>query len=201
MLANSFVKGHTGSIKVETKKSDLFKVKQKDNEMLREFVSRFKMERIDLPPVADDWSVYPVITFDRVKRDIDREPRSNRDRYQSYNGDRRSSESGRNLMRNERRNYRGQNNRGLMSKNSFDRPVGPKEAPWLLEYNFNVDVAAIVSTIGHIKDTKWARPLQSDPAQSDPNLMCKYHGTHGHRTKDCRQLREEVARLFNDAHL
>ncbi|XP_070022376.1 uncharacterized protein [Nicotiana sylvestris] len=31
--------------------------------------------------------------------------------------------------------------------------------------------------------------------------MCKYHGTHGHRTEDCRQLREEVARLFSEGHL
>lgn len=39
MLA-SFVKAHAGAIKVATRKSDLFKVRQKDNEMLREFVSR-----------------------------------------------------------------------------------------------------------------------------------------------------------------
>nr|XP_016472910.1 PREDICTED: uncharacterized protein LOC107794878 [Nicotiana tabacum] len=51
------------------------------------------------------------------------------------------------------------------------------------------------------KDSKWPQPLQSDPAQRYPNLMCKYHGTHGHRTKDCRQLREEVAWLFNNGHL
>ncbi|XP_070041606.1 uncharacterized protein [Nicotiana tomentosiformis] len=31
--------------------------------------------------------------------------------------------------------------------------------------------------------------------------MCKYHGTYGHKTKDCQQLRDEVARLFNNAHL
>ncbi|XP_070015436.1 uncharacterized protein [Nicotiana sylvestris] len=31
--------------------------------------------------------------------------------------------------------------------------------------------------------------------------MCKYHGIHGHRTEDCRQLREEVAQLFNEGHL
>ncbi|XP_070042476.1 uncharacterized protein [Nicotiana tomentosiformis] len=57
MLADSFIKVHTGAIKVETRKSDLFKVKYKDNEMLREFVSRFQIERIDIPPVADDWAV------------------------------------------------------------------------------------------------------------------------------------------------
>ncbi|XP_019253931.1 PREDICTED: uncharacterized protein LOC109232630 [Nicotiana attenuata] len=31
--------------------------------------------------------------------------------------------------------------------------------------------------------------------------MCKYHGTQGQKTKDCRQLREEVSRLFNEVHL
>ncbi|XP_019248668.1 PREDICTED: uncharacterized protein LOC109227932 [Nicotiana attenuata] len=31
--------------------------------------------------------------------------------------------------------------------------------------------------------------------------MCKYHGTYGHRTENCKQLREEVARLFINGHL
>ncbi|XP_070033011.1 uncharacterized protein [Nicotiana tomentosiformis] len=57
MLADSFVKEHAGAIKVETRNSDLFKVKQKDNEMLREFVFRFQIKRMDLPPVTDDWPV------------------------------------------------------------------------------------------------------------------------------------------------
>ncbi|XP_070050002.1 uncharacterized protein [Nicotiana tomentosiformis] len=88
-----------------------------------------------------------------------------------------------------------------MSKSGFDRNVEPKEAPRLSEYNFNNGVSAIVSAIGRIKDTRWPRPLQTDPAQRNPNQMCKYHGTHGHRTEECRQLREEVARLFNEGHL
>jgi len=57
MLADAFVKAHVGAIKVETRKSDIFKVKQRDHEMLREFVSMFQMERMDLPPVAYDWAV------------------------------------------------------------------------------------------------------------------------------------------------
>ncbi|XP_060210418.1 uncharacterized protein LOC132637325 [Lycium barbarum] len=57
MLTDAFVKAHTGAIKVETRKLDLFNVKQRDNETLREFVARFEMERIDLPPVTDDWAV------------------------------------------------------------------------------------------------------------------------------------------------
>ncbi|XP_070035197.1 uncharacterized protein [Nicotiana tomentosiformis] len=41
MLADSFVKEHAGARKVATRKSDIFKVKQKDNKILREFVSQF----------------------------------------------------------------------------------------------------------------------------------------------------------------
>lgn len=44
MLAEFFIKAHAGAIKVATRKSDVFKIKQRENEMLREFVSRFQME-------------------------------------------------------------------------------------------------------------------------------------------------------------
>ncbi|XP_070050883.1 uncharacterized protein [Nicotiana tomentosiformis] len=57
ILADSFIKAHVGAIKVETRKSDLFKVKQRDNKMLKEFVSRFQIEQMDLPPVAEYWAV------------------------------------------------------------------------------------------------------------------------------------------------
>ncbi|XP_070004466.1 uncharacterized protein [Nicotiana sylvestris] len=88
-----------------------------------------------------------------------------------------------------------------MSKIRFDRHTGPAEAPRLLEYNFNIDTSGIVSAIERIKDTKWPKQIQTDPSQRNPNLMYKYHGTHGHRIEDCRQLREEVAWLFNEGHL
>jgi len=57
MLADSFIKAHAGAIKVATRKSNVFKIKQRENEMLREFVSRFQMERMELPPISDDWAV------------------------------------------------------------------------------------------------------------------------------------------------
>ncbi|XP_019231101.1 PREDICTED: uncharacterized protein LOC109211954 [Nicotiana attenuata] len=57
MLADSFMKAHGGAIKVATRKYDVFKIKQKDNEMLREFLSHFQSERMKLPPVSDDWVI------------------------------------------------------------------------------------------------------------------------------------------------
>ncbi|XP_070015134.1 uncharacterized protein [Nicotiana sylvestris] len=57
MLADAFIKAHAGAIKVATRKSNIFKIKQRNDEMLREFVSWFQMERMELPPVSDDWAV------------------------------------------------------------------------------------------------------------------------------------------------
>ncbi|XP_070015542.1 uncharacterized protein [Nicotiana sylvestris] len=88
-----------------------------------------------------------------------------------------------------------------MSKAGFDRHTGPVEAPLLSECNFKIDVSDNVSAIGKIKDTRWPKPILSDPSQRNPNLVCKYHDTHGHRTEDCRQLREEVAQLISKGHL
>ncbi|XP_019226017.1 PREDICTED: uncharacterized protein LOC109207531 [Nicotiana attenuata] len=170
--------------------------------MLKEFVSRFQMECMDLPPITDDWAVQAFTQARRqdLKRHRQR-ARSNKDRYQPYSADRRNNGPGRNPIRNDRRNDRRQNSRGLLSKNGFNKYVEPKEAPRLLEYNFSIDASSIVSAIGRIKDTRWPRPLQTNPAQRNPNQICKYHGIHGHRTEDCRQLREEVDCLFNEGHL
>ncbi|XP_070045840.1 uncharacterized protein [Nicotiana tomentosiformis] len=71
MLADSFVKTHAGAIKVETRKSNLFKVREKDNKMLGEFVSRFQMERMELPPVADDWTVQAFTQGLNVRSSVD----------------------------------------------------------------------------------------------------------------------------------
>ncbi|XP_070013566.1 uncharacterized protein [Nicotiana sylvestris] len=57
MLADSFVKAHAGDIKFATRKSDVFKIRQRDNEMLRKFVSQFQIERMKLPPVTYDWAI------------------------------------------------------------------------------------------------------------------------------------------------
>ncbi|XP_070010277.1 uncharacterized protein [Nicotiana sylvestris] len=57
ILADSFVKAHAGAIKVTKRKSDVFKIKQRENEMLRAFVSRFQSEQMELPPVSNDWVV------------------------------------------------------------------------------------------------------------------------------------------------
>nr|XP_016484187.1 PREDICTED: uncharacterized protein LOC107804770 [Nicotiana tabacum] len=145
-------------------------------------------------------SIYPSRLLAKEPMSTKRESRLGKERYQPYFKDRRDT-SRQNISQNDRGVNRGQNSWRLMSKTRFDRHSRPMEAPRLLEYNFNIDASGIVSAMGRIKDTRWPKPAQSDPSQRNPNLMCEYHGIHGHRTEDCRQLREEVAGLINEGHL
>nr|XP_009800539.1 PREDICTED: uncharacterized protein LOC104246427 [Nicotiana sylvestris] len=158
MLADALVKAHARAIKVATRKLDVFKIRQRNDEMLREFglnersliASRqLKQNLIELAA--------------KLPRDTNRESRSNKERYEPY-VDRRNTGSGRNAPRNDRRNDRSQSSRGLMSKNGFDKHTNLVEAPRLSEYNFSVDASGIVSAIGRIKDTRWPRPIQNDPS-------------------------------------
>ncbi|XP_070028611.1 uncharacterized protein [Nicotiana sylvestris] len=168
MLADSFIKAHASAIKVPTRKSDVFKIKQKENEMLYEFVSRFQMKRMELPPVSDNRAVqaftqglnerslvaskqlkqnlveYLTMTCPdvhnryqskaRVRDDqlgapsgsvypsrlLAKEAKPNKERYQPYTEDQRNAPR-RNIPRNNRREDRGQNPQGLMSRARFNR--------------------------------------------------------------------------------
>ncbi|XP_016456420.1 uncharacterized protein LOC107780403 [Nicotiana tabacum] len=53
----------------------------------------------------------------------------------------------------------------------------------------------------NIKEAQFLRRIKFDLSQRDTNLWCEYHETHGHRTGDCRHLREVVATLLKNGHL
>ncbi|XP_070007882.1 uncharacterized protein [Nicotiana sylvestris] len=46
---------HSGAQKVEKRMEDIFKIKQGDSELLRDFVDRFQRERMTLPHIPDNW--------------------------------------------------------------------------------------------------------------------------------------------------
>ncbi|XP_070036031.1 uncharacterized protein [Nicotiana tomentosiformis] len=55
MLTDSFIKAHAGARKVQARKSDIFRIAQRESELLRRFVSRFQKERMLLLVVPNEW--------------------------------------------------------------------------------------------------------------------------------------------------
>ncbi|XP_060183107.1 uncharacterized protein LOC132613068 [Lycium barbarum] len=165
MLADTFFKGHARARKVQARKADIFWIAQKDNELLREFVSRFQKEQMLSPPVPEEWAAQ-AFTKGKI-------PRSSATSFKLKE----------NLLEYEAVTWADVHNK-------YESKI-----------RVEVDQLKLPPAIGHIKDMRWTRPLRFDPAQIDPNVVCEYHDTHGHRTEDCRQLRDEVDRLLKNGHL
>ena len=48
---------------------------------------------------------------------------------------------------------------------------------------------------------KWPRPLHSSPNVRDKNKYCQFHKDHGHYTKDCVDLKEQIEELIQKGKL
>ena len=48
---------------------------------------------------------------------------------------------------------------------------------------------------------KWPRPFHSSPHVCDKNKYCCFHKDHGHYTKDCRDLKEQIEELIRKEKL
>nr|XP_009586994.1 uncharacterized protein LOC104084749 [Nicotiana tomentosiformis] len=193
MLADSFIKAHSGARKVQARKADMFRIAQEESELLREFVTRFQKEKMLLPVVTDEWAPEAFTkglnprssdTFRKLKESL-LEFRATiwGDVHNRYESKIRIEDDQLDFTEKEISGSR------------------VSTYPRLSEYNFNVSMVELVSMMRNIKEARFPRPMRSNPSQRDPNLWCEYHGTNGYRTGDCRQLREKVATLLKNGHL
>nr|XP_009600647.1 uncharacterized protein LOC104096060 [Nicotiana tomentosiformis] len=179
MLADSFIKAHAGDKKVQARKA---RIAQGEFQLLREF-DRDK-------------------NWDKFKDDFDADRRSSKGRFLPYERAKRHDSKGfrsSDRFAPDRRTDRGCNNQSLQEK----EVSGTRDSsyPKLSYYNINISVVELASKMRNIEEAQFSRPIRTDPNQRDPKLRCEYHGTRGHRTGDCRHLREEVATLLKNDHL
>nr|XP_016442968.1 PREDICTED: uncharacterized protein LOC107768361 [Nicotiana tabacum] len=208
MLAYYFIKAHAGAKKVQARKANIFRIAQEESELLQEFADVHNRYESKIR-IEDDQLSFPVLfkgrdwekNKEKSKDDFDTTRRSSRSRFLPYE---RSEECDRGFRSADRcvidrRIDRGWNNKSLQDKETS----GSRDSPYLKlsEYNFNVSVVELVSSMRNIKEAQFPKPTRSDPSQRDPNLWCEYHGTNGHRIGDCRYLHEEVATLLKNGHL
>ncbi|GKV19473.1 hypothetical protein SLEP1_g29732 [Rubroshorea leprosula] len=60
----------------------------------------------------------------------------------------------------------------------------------------NTSMAHILAVAKETKHLNWPEKLRSNGNKRDKTRHCAFHGTHGHDTEDCKQLRMEIERLI-----
>ncbi|XP_060202897.1 uncharacterized protein LOC132631328 [Lycium barbarum] len=191
MLADAFVKAHARVIKVETRKSDLFNVKQRDDETLREFVARFRIERMDLLPVTDDWAVQAFSQGLNSRSSItSMELKHNLIEYPAI------------AWANVHNMYQSK------IRVEDDKILRAASVSWHFGKRGHRSRIVIDQNSRSLYDRYRSYPLDrrgngrnSESGKNDRRNDRGRIAVACHRTEDCRQLREEVARLFNLGHL
>ena len=64
-----------------------------------------------------------------------------------------------------------------------------------------VPVDQILTEIRDEPSLKWPRPLHSSPSVCDKKKYYHFHKDHGHYTKDCRDLKEQIGELIQKGKL
>ncbi|XP_075108898.1 uncharacterized protein LOC142180731 [Nicotiana tabacum] len=203
---------------------DIFKIKQGDSKLLREFVDRFQHERMTLPRVPDNWA---AMTFTsnlneksseatRILKESLREfPATTwNDVYNRYNTKLRIKEDTITQFQKEEKDNSRYDHRsrdresGSLSR--FGKERNARETHGddrsskakIRNYSFNVSTSELVAVLRSMGDkVRWPKEMRSNPNRRNPDHRCEFHHNHDHKMADCRLLQGEVDHLLNQGYL
>lgn len=220
-LINKFYMQFASSRILEKHTGDLYRITQKANEAVRQYLDRFNKEMIsvknlDVPTAIEafrrgltyksrlyyELTRYPCGTFEEVRARAMAEIRVEEDEASRYvsepSYDRKSQNQKKTDWRHQPYQKRESNNvaskaTGKSSNNDY---------PSIASYCFNVDAGGVVNALEKLGTTvRWPRKNDRPDSEKDTTKWCSYHGDHGHRTEECNALKKEVAWLLKKGYL
>ncbi|XP_075091493.1 uncharacterized protein LOC107829583 [Nicotiana tabacum] len=169
---------------------DIFKVKQGDTELLREFVDRFQREIMMLPRVPDNWAAMAFASNLNEK---------------SSEATRRLIESLREFPATTWNDVYNRDSGSSSSRSRKDRDVRDGETnanTRIGDYSFNISTSELVAILRSMGDkVRWPKEMRSNPNRRNPDFSCEFHNDHDHRTLDYRLLQGEVEHLLKQGYL
>ncbi|XP_063938092.1 uncharacterized protein LOC135147953 [Daucus carota subsp. sativus] len=81
-------------------------------------------------------------------------------------------------------------------------PAKKKLGPRFTEYaRLNAPRSQILLEIEKDESVRWPKPIRTDPEKRNKDLYCRFHKDTGHKTDDCRQLKDEIEFLIRRGKL
>ncbi|XP_048498002.2 uncharacterized protein LOC125496550 [Beta vulgaris subsp. vulgaris] len=208
-LINKFYMQFASSTVLEKHTGDLYRITQKANEAVRQYLDRFNKEMIsvknlDVPTAIEafrrgltyksrlyyELTRYPCGTFEEVRARAMAEIRVEEDEASRYVSEPSYDRKSQNQKKND---WRHQPYQKRESNNVASKATGKSASndyPSIASYCFNVDAGGVVNALEKLGTTaRW------------PRKRCSYHGDHGHRTEECNALKKEVAWLLKKGYL
>jgi hypothetical protein len=94
-------------------------------------------------------------------------------------------------LKEEKNPRKGEKKLGPLFK-SEPKKTEPPRFPKEVFTPLNVSLTEVFSAIKGDPAFRWPQKMKTDPFKWDRSKFCEYHADHGHLTKDCISLRQEI---------
>jgi hypothetical protein len=222
-LINLFHSQFSCSRSFEKLTSDLYRITQKSNESLRDLITRFSREALDIPnldmptaveafrmslnkdsPFYEDLVMTPCRNLDEVRSRAIRFIRLEDDKKLHKKLDipkndlsNKKSESPGKQYRN--RPYPKNDNHRV---NAIDEDSDDEDYPLVSEYCFSTDTTGLMCAMQDLGEkARWPRKNEKQASWKDKSKWCAFHEDFGHITDECIALRREISYLLSKGHL
>ncbi|KAK1413102.1 hypothetical protein QVD17_34866 [Tagetes erecta] len=221
-LVNMFNNQFSWSRSFEKLTGDLYRVTQKSTEFLRDYITRFGKESLEIPNLDmvaaveafkmglqknslfyEDIVMNPCRNLDEVRSRALRFIRLEDDKkihqkleIPKYESSNRKSDSPHKQYRS--KPYNKQDSPRINAVEEEDE----EEYPKISDYCFSVDTSNLLCAMQDLGDkARWPRKNEKSSGWKDKSKWCAYHEDFGHNTDECIALRKEISYLLSKGHL
>ncbi|KAF5773503.1 putative retrotransposon gag domain, aspartic peptidase domain superfamily [Helianthus annuus] len=219
-LVNLFNNQFSCSRKFERLTSDLYRITQGHNESLRDYITKFSKESLDIPNLDvataveafkmgllkdslfyDDLVMTPCRNLDEVRTRALRFIRLEDDKRIQERQVRSSKQEkqGSSFKSNKFKSYNRTDNQNV---HAVDQDEDDEDYPPISEYCFSVDNHELILAMQNLGEkARWPRKNDKTAATKDKSKWCAYHEDFGHLTEERIALRKEIGYLLSKGHL
>ncbi|KAF5789717.1 putative retrotransposon gag domain-containing protein [Helianthus annuus] len=219
-LVNLFNNQFSCSRKFERLTSDLYRVTQSHNESLRDYITKFSKESLDIPNLDmataveafkmgllkdslfyDDLVMTPCRNLDEVRTRALRFIRLEDDKriQERQVGSSKQEKQGSSFKSNKFKSYHRNDNQNV---HAVDQEEDDEDYPPISEYCFSVDNHELILAMQNLGEkARWPRKNDKPSGTKDKSKWCAYHEDSGHLTEECIALRKEIGYLLSKGHL
>ncbi|KAJ0861980.1 putative retrotransposon gag domain-containing protein [Helianthus annuus] len=219
-LVNLFNNQFSCSRKFERLTSDLYRVTQGHNESLRDYITKFSKESLDIPNLDmataveafkmgllkdslfyDDLVMTPCRNLDEVRTRALRFIRLEDDKriQERQAGSSKQEKQGSSFKSNRFKSYNRNDNQNV---HAVDQEEDDEDYPPISEYCFSVDNYELILAMQNLGEkARWPRKNDKPTGTKDKSKWCAYHEDFGHLTEECIALRKEIGYLLSKGHL
>ncbi|KAJ0735658.1 putative retrotransposon gag domain-containing protein [Helianthus annuus] len=219
-LVNLFNNQFSCSRKFERLTSDLYRVTQGHNESIRDYITKFSKESLDIPNLDiataveafkmgllrdslfyDDLVMTPCRNLDEVRTRALRFIRLEDDKriQERLAGSSKQEKQGYSFKNNKFKSYNRSDNQNVRA---IDQEEDDEDYPPISEYCFSVDNNELILAMQNLGDkARWPRKNDRQAASKDKSKWCAYQEDFGHLTEECIALRKEIGYLLSKGHL